>query len=79
MGNEFKLFASWEELRDGRAVRQRALVGVYDSHAGALRGIVAHQGALGSMGGAGRFVKGFEIEGDCWQEQLTRGGRVNGQ
>jgi hypothetical protein len=69
MRNEFKLFASWEELRDGRAVRQRALVGVYDSHAGALRGIVAHQGLLGGTTGGGRFLKGFEIEGDCWEGQ----------
>jgi hypothetical protein len=71
MRNEFKLFASWEELRDGRAVRQRALVGVYDSHAGALRGIVAHQGTLGGNGGLSRFLRGFEIEGDCWQEHAT--------
>ncbi len=67
MGNEFRLFASWEELRDGKAVRQRALVGVYDSHAGAVRGIGAHQGILGGSGAAERFLRGFEIEGDCWQ------------
>jgi hypothetical protein len=77
MRNEFKLFASWEELRDGKAVRQRALVGVYDSHAGALRGIVAHQGALGGTGGRNRFLKGFEIEGDCWQEHAARSSRDN--
>jgi hypothetical protein len=69
MVREFKLFASWEELRDGKAVRQRALVGVYDSHAGALRGIVAQQGNLASATDAARFLRGFEIEGDCWQEQ----------
>jgi hypothetical protein len=71
MGSEFKLFASWEELRDGKAVGQRALVGVYDSHAGALRGIVAHQGVLG---GAARFLKGFEIEGDFWRTRAGPGG-----
>jgi hypothetical protein len=68
---EFKLFASWEELREGKAVRQRALVGVYDSHEGALRGMVAHQGGLTAAGAAARYLRGFEIEGDCWQEQRT--------
>ena len=67
MGSEFKLFASWEELQNGRAVRRRALVGVYDSHAGAVRGMAAHQGTLASTAGAACFLKGFEIEGDCWQ------------
>jgi hypothetical protein len=68
MGSEFMLFASWEELRDGKAVRQRALVGVYDSHAGAVRGIATHQGALV---GEVRFLRGFEIEGDCWESCRT--------
>jgi hypothetical protein len=67
MGNEFRLFASWEELREGTAVRQRALVGVYDSHAGAVRGIAARRGILEGTGGIVRFLRGFEIEGDCWQ------------
>jgi hypothetical protein len=75
MRNEFKLFASWEELCDGTAVRQRALVGVYDSHAGALRGIVAHQGSLAGTGNAARFLKGFEIEGDFWQDHQASVGR----
>jgi hypothetical protein len=66
MGSEFKLFASWEELREGQAVRQRALVGVYDSHAGALRGITAHQCHLVTTANASRFLRGYEIEGDCW-------------
>jgi hypothetical protein len=65
MGNEFRLFASWEELCDGKAVRRRALVGVYDSHAGAVRGIAAHQGILAGTAGAERSLRGFEIEGDC--------------
>jgi hypothetical protein len=77
MGTEFRLFASWEELRDGRAVRQRALVGVYDSHAGALRGIVAHQGTLGGTGIGNRFLRGFEIEGDCWHEYAARASLVS--
>jgi hypothetical protein len=72
MGCEFKLYASWEELCDGRAMRQRALVGVYDSHAGALRGILAHHRSLAGTAGATRFLKGFEIEGDCWREQALR-------
>jgi hypothetical protein len=71
MGNEFRLFASWEELREGKAVRQRALIGVYDSHAGAVRGIAAHQGILVGMAGVERFLRGFEIEGDCWESCRT--------
>jgi hypothetical protein len=67
MGNEYRLFASWEEVCDGKAVHQRALVGVYDTHAGAVRGIAAHQGILEGTGGIERFLRGFEIEGDCWQ------------
>jgi hypothetical protein len=66
MENEFKLFASWEELCDGKAVRRRALVGIYDSHAGALRGIANQRDTLGNSAIVIRFVKGFEIEGDCW-------------
>jgi hypothetical protein len=71
MGNEFKLFAWWEELRDGKAIRQRALVGVYDSHAGALRGIGSRHETLTGIGSAAWFLKGFEIEGDCWQSNVV--------
>jgi hypothetical protein len=65
MRNEFKLFASWEELCDGTTVRRRALVGVYDSHAGAMRGIAACQGTLCGTTDTHRMLRSFEIEGDC--------------
>jgi hypothetical protein len=69
MANEFRVFASLEELQDGRTVRQQALVGVYDSHAGAVRGIATYLASLAAPAGGLRFLKGFEIEGDCWDVQ----------
>jgi hypothetical protein len=64
MSREFKLFATWVEQLEGCAIRQRALVGVYDSHAGALRGIEAHQSTFTNPQGDARCLNGFEIEGE---------------
>jgi hypothetical protein len=64
--SEFLLFAEWNESSEAGPVRQRALVGVYDTHAGAVRGLTEFAGVRRDG-----LLRGFDIEGG----RLT--GRVN--
>jgi hypothetical protein len=56
--SEFLLFAEWDEPSAAGSVRQRALVGVYDTHAGAVRGLTEFIGMP-----RGGLLRGFDIEG----------------